>query len=469
MDGFVNKRLCLALFYLGIVFGLGGWLFMRLQHFSGELYLARGVPEGLVVAPHQPGVSVNVNQRNVPRDLLLFDNPRAVSRLDRDGRYDAAVMPWRLRLDNVEVLKTFPDRHALIAHGADGTAERPIHAGEDVEVAGQKFRVEAIGPWEGLVRHARGEPMATLSIRAGGPLLFLEAGAWRYPDPETAVRFVWADGEQGARGATRTTREALHAGARWGVRDGGAVQWIQGLQRGNGVVLRDGTRVTFQEELRDGAAVRIRFEQSGGVEEVVVEANATGEGQDVYYQNPAQAVRVIQVCAWEEGRALVTELAGDEPARSRIFVAGERENGNGAGALQLGQVMARALPITQAAAQLHAARIVTPGRAYTLREGVVETIGGARLEYRRTPRPPEAAFHLTALSDGGAERGQHELVSGTAWRLGTWIYDAKDTTLDARDGVVLRATRRPGGWAFYLGVVLFAGGGAGWVYLRFRA
>jgi len=464
-----HKRIWLSFTYLGLLFGLGGWLYARLLFFEGEVFLPRGAAERLAVAPHDPARTRWAGQRNVSADLLAFDNPRAAARLGRDGRFDAAFMPLGLRLEDLEIIHARPDTHHLHLIGPGGTEEVPIAPGAAVPLDGGEARVEHIGPWEGLIRHARGPAMAHVAAGDLGGALFLESGSWNFPDGEIAVHFKWHESEDRARQARAASRDDIAGEARWGVQDGQAIQWIHGLTPGNALALRDGTRVMSLGTDPGRGELRVRVDDGGGARDVLIAANDFEGGGPIYYQDPASAPWIFMLHAWEDDRVLVQRFGTGGGPEERVLASGESWPGGGEPPFRLEQVYSRAVPVTRSAGQLSAARLAWGDRVETLPEGHVKTLGGVRLEYIRRPQPPEALLHLAAVDDTGVERAAITLRPGGSARIGAWVIRARDGAQFSPEGVVLAASRRPGGWAFYGGLFLAAAGSFGLTYIRFTS
>ncbi len=445
---------------------------MRLLYFEGQLFLARGVAERLVAAPHDPNPSIGANQRNVPPDLLLFDNGNAARFLDRDGVFDAAIMPTSLRFERLEILRAYPDKHYLVIDSTNDVVEQQITPGESVRLADRIFLVEDIVPWEGLLRHPSGQAMATVVLRttenSREQRLFLQTGAWNYLTGDVAIQFQWHANESTARAAAAATRDALQTQARLGVRDGEAIQWLQGLAPGSGLTLRNGGRVSFVKHAPDKRSIYVLIESGGEKRRVEVPVNEFLEDSEVYYQDPSQAAHITIVHAWEEGQALIQYMGSQKISELRVLHEGDTWSSQGGQHLQLEQVLAHAIPVSASVGQISAVRLSYDGRKYTLREGLVKTIDTIRMEYRRKPQSPDAVVHLSALDEAGLLRSEIALGTHASERLGNWLFSVDDSALPTRDRVILKAVRRPGGWSFYLGCALFAAGCVGWVFVRGR-
>ncbi len=504
----VNKRLLLSLIYLGLLLRVAGTIYVRVQHFEGQLYLAQGVTEHLVVAPHDPQSGLGVSQKNVEPDILLLDNPKAARRLQATARFDGVLMPTGLRFDRREILKDYPDKQVLVIQGPGGSREELVAPGDSIRMGAgpahvaldgstsQKdsdtssvpevtpsghgsnqdvptgvLEIDAISPWTGLIRYTRGQPMATLTVRpltAGDEhLLFLQQHSWFYPGNNDAVTFVWHENEGLARKAAAMGRASFDGAGRWGVRDGQAIQWIQGVAPGSGIVLGDGARVTLLQRSPDKKTVVLRVERDGAIETQTVYVNAAGEADDFFYEDPAQADDIIVVHGWKDGAALVQRIGADDRPTIRPMEDGENWLVGGVPEIELGQVLGAAVPYTSSEGELTALYCRHEGKQVVLREGLVRTLGDYRLEYRRVPQPPDVKVFLSVVTQDGTVKEETHLSSGQRCRVGTWVFQLAPGDGDESDSVILSALRKPGGWSFYLGVSLFVLGSVGLVGMRF--
>ncbi len=467
----INTRRWVSFLYLLFLALIGGILYFQLQTTGGKIFLSTGVTEHTVITPHNPDHFSVGPHRNLSPDLLPLDNSRALRFLDPDETYDGAVMPLGLRLDRHELLHESEDEHELVIHGPDGPVVHPVVPGNTIPVGDSMLVVEELVPWEGLVRHERGRPLAYLAWATDaskpGTALFLEQDAWYYPDGQTALQFQWHETEAEAEQAARTGREALGAEARWGVRDGAAVQWLQSLTPGSGLTLRDGTQVRYVGREADGSAITL---QVGGekVTRVAVPRNAVGDPGPYYYQDPSGAPRVVRLHGWDEDRALVQCLEDSALPVTTALSAGGQWNFSHGGYLRLEQLMSRAVPLPHATGGLSALVLRHGDRTLQLREGIVHTSDTLRLEYRRHPQAPELSLHLAALNAAGEEVDTFTLPPGATHQLGNWEFTWEGQHVGSGEDVVLTARRRAGTWSVALGFALLFLGTLGLVYVQTR-
>ena len=86
------------------------------------------------------------------------------------------------------------------------------------------------------------------------------------------------------------------------------------------------------------------------------------------------------------------------------------------------------------------------------------------MEYVREKVPPDVSIHLSLQDDSGFVQALTPLRRTRAQRMGSWVFSI-DNAVEATEGkVILSACRKPGGWAFYLGVALFVVGSVGWTW-----
>jgi len=468
----INTRRWASALYVVLLALIGVLLYARVQTPEGSLLLSPGSTEHAVVIAHEPDQVIATPHRNLSTELLPLENPRAIRFLDTNRTYDAIILPFGIRLDHYEVLEEADDTHELIVHSGGELVNRTVVPGDSVPVFDEVLEMVEVVPWEGLIRHERGRPMVHLTWTAATPhsdtSLFLERDAWYYPDAETSLQFQWHDSEAEARQVADTGREALRAQAQWGVRDGGAVQWMQSLTPGSGLTLRDGTQVLFVRRETDGSAITLQVTKDEETTRVPVSRNVVGGPGPYYYQDPAGAPHVIRLHGWDEGQVVLQHLEGDTPALRRTMAVGDHWVMPDGGQLRLDHVMSRAVPLTHAAGGLSALVFRHGEDTLRLREGVVITSDSLRLEYRRTPQPPAVALHLTTIDSAGETMESFSMAPGTSQRLDNWMLTWEGTHVGTGDDVVLTARRHGGRWALSLGLGLAILGTLGLAFLRSR-
>lgn len=463
-----HRRIYFSLLYLGVIFVGFAWVYGRFLHFEGVVFLLPKSSERLAIAPEGKGVALGAAQRGVEPELLLLDNPRTLSVLRRDQRYDGFLLPGALRLDEVEVLQEHPPWDVLYLAGVDGERKVTVAPGDTVTLDGASLQVESIGPWSGLIRDPRGGPMVLLRVTGSGAperMIFAEPGNLYRGGDGVAVAFAWFPNEAEARAAIPTSLDGI-PGARWGVREGTAVQWMENFTPGSGIVLRDGTQVSVLALERAAGLLTLRVVEGGKARREVVRANESHEGPRLF-EDPAAAGCVVFIHGWREDLVLVTTLRRDGPLETTLAKPGETiALPCGEQTLRVEQVLGQA--IAAPGGEVRAARVRSSEQDYTLREGAAERIGNARARYQAEVVPPDARYHLSLLGENGAVETSFALEGDQSFRMGSWVYSVARENPFAPQGVAIRAERRPGGPAHWAGVVLFVCGSVGLVVARFR-
>lgn len=464
MDYKGKKRLLLSSLYLGALFMVAGWAFYYLQHFSGSVFLLPGASESLAFSPAGEAFRPSAAQRAVAPDLLLFDNPASVKALRSDQLYDGLILPFSLRLEKVEILREYAPWDVLRIEEPRKTSRQSIKAGEQIDLGGESLEILEVGPWAGLVRDPRGEPMAVVEVPDDSAserrLVFLESGAPSIVRPDLSLCFQWHGSEAEARQAFVPSLDAI-PGARWGVREDNAIQWFENLVPGSGLVLRDGTQITIGRAERGEGRITLEIQRSIGRELRTVRANAAGPEDKFIYEDPAATGRMLYLHAWRENRAVGRLLQQGAPVQEFEMAA---DASSGAPVL-LKQVMAQALAVP--GDTVRAARVRLGEQTAVLREGSAETLGDFRLLYQIEPVPPDARYRITALDPQGGVMEEHSLEGDQQVRIGPWVLALSRENPFAPHGVALTAERRPGGWTQTIGLALFVLGSFGLVVARF--
>lgn len=468
----IHTRRWVSLRYLLLLVLLGGLLLGRIPTSEGNILLSPGSTEHTVVMAHNPDHLSTAPHRNLRVDQLPLDNPRALQLLDKSRRYDAIVMPLGLRLDRYELLEQADDIHELHIQAPGDAVTRQVVPGDSLSIGDSVLRIEKVVPWEGLLRHERGRPMAHLVWAAGpnqsGSALFLERDTWYYPDGQTALQFQWHDTRAEAQRAASAGREALETEAQWGVREGGAIQWLQSFTPGSGLTLRDGTQVLLVRREADGSAITLQVTKGEKTTRQIVSRDAVGGPGPYYYQDPAGARRVLRLHGWDEGQVIRQYLEGTSPAHYQTWVEGEQWHVPQGDSVYLAQVMSNGVPVTHSAGGLWALVAQHGEDTLQIREGVVITSGALRLEYRRLPQPPDVRLHLTAWNAAGKEQADFALNPGESKRLGSWTFTWAGEHVGEGEEVVLTARRRSVAWTAAMGIGLIVSGFLGLVFLQTR-
>lgn len=470
MHSTLNKRLLLSILYLGAMFLVAGTLFYTAQYFSGTVFLPGNSPESLAFRPGEGGRGLGLAQRDVPPDLLLLDNPGVVRVLRRDARYDAIVLPFALRMDSATMGKAPEPVHTLTIESPETSRTVTIAEGSAVPIAGESRRVAHIGPWDGLLASATGQPMAVVVLGGealwAGPTLFLESGQWQIPAPNLAILFHWYPNEAAARADVATSLAEVTF-ARWGVREGPAIQWFENLVAGNGATLRDGTQVRLLEARPDAGWISLEVRHGESAETVRVEANGRDANAAYRFESPAAAGRAVMLYAWREDHVVCRVLARDRTLEERVLAPGEgwvlpTDN------MPLWISQIRASAVTVRGGQVSAAYLQMGERTLAVREGLVETIGDDRVRYQKEQAPAPGRYTISALEPGGKVIRSAALGEGDRVRIGAWVIGLADENPFAPAGIALTAVRRPGGLAQMLGLGLFLAGSFGLVVTRFK-
>lgn len=465
----LRKRPLFSSLYLGVLFLVAGMAFYRLQHFEGVIVLQKDAVEHLAFRAAARGPGIGLAQRNVPPDLLMLDNPRVPQALRQDQRYDGVVLPVGLRLDVAEIVGEHPPQDWLTITGPETENRIPITAGDSLSLGATHAEVTRIAPWAGLVRTASGHPMAAVSLSPNAgketPILFLESDRWHILRPDLALRFQWYPNERAFQAALREPVDGAQ-GARWGVRDGKAVQWFESFAPGTGTRLRDGTEVILAEVDRAAGWVSLRISSGEGTRAARVQANQGTPEAPYLFEDPAATGRLLELRAWREDQALCRLRQEGQPPVERKLAPEERwELPAAALVLQLHQVMATAVAVP--GGQVTAVTLRAGETQFTLREGLVETIGDYRVRYDRERPPPDARYQIAVLDAAGVAEATMTLAKGDHARSGAWVFSLAEENPFAPRGVAVNAERRPGGLAQYAGLGLFVLGSFGLVLARF--
>lgn len=455
------KRLALSLLYLGAVLCIASVLLHQLRRAEGELLVTEGRTESVLVCEEgdAPGFG---GLRRAPLEAIPFDNPEAIARrVGRTDGLDAVVLPFHVRLDQVELIRERYPSHFITVTGPEGASRLLPHEKAVEDLPGGPARLKEYRPWSGLIHHALGRPMVSLALRRGdGPWVNHTGNAGSFATVDgVAVTVLWQDREAAAKAAL----PGVASLGRWGVAEGDTVQWFQPIVPGTGVALQDGRQVTLvaYDEKRPAIRVRIRGQETDEVRWYTPDAG-----------DPAGPVRFehaqlgIAVCGFGVDEAWLRAFRGGEALGDRLLRAGETWDAGAGLQVRLDQALGTAIPIPADEAGVWCAVFGQGDEEFVIREGETKRFeNGVTLHFTRDLPPPEVVYHLTVVSPTLEERKQFSLWPGQHARYGQWRFEQGVNTRNALHSAVLKA-RRVYGPSAYVGAALFLIGAVGLVAVR---
>ncbi len=471
MMDWLSSRLLLALLYLGVLFAGGLLLLGQLRLAEGDLLVAEGATESVLVR-ESTGRRGFGALHGLPAEAIPFDNPRvALRRLDRNGTYDMVQLPFHVRLNAVEVLKTHPARDALRV-GKD----MELGVGETANTSMGVLRFVSSRPWTGLLPEPGGQPAVRVSIRetAAGPweTVALAESTWTRCG-EAIVQMTWSADEAAARAALPRAYDPRTL-AEWRVRDGDKEQHFTSLTPGTGLTLSDGSEARLMQfdaagdhDPQGRPCIRLRFTTGDTHEDVWIPAN-DGTDPRVFFRCPTGSGPVVFVRAFGYNEAWVRVFSDGVVSGTRLFAAGEIWRVAGM-ELRLDEALAGALIIRAEDKAVYEAVVEVDGERRFLREGAsIALDDGTPLVYHRTDVPPEVRLDLTLLSSEMNELGTIRLVPGARRRFGNWQFIQAENTRNVLHSAVIHVCRtlnRPAAW---VGLACFVTGAVGLTIARLR-
>jgi len=476
----ISLRLFFSLCYLALVFLAAGYLHYRLRSFEGVILIPKGKAEHVAVRPSAGGLGSLGVQRNLPAGVIAFDNPECIRYLGDTDLFDVTQLPFRLRLDEITLIEERAPREILDVMFPKNTVAYEARPGMRIDLGdGAEATIAAIRPWVGIIRSPHGQPMAVLSCRrpggGWGDPAFLNTDAWLTPDPDTAIRLRWFNGEQAAHAHAAGPAPGIET-ARWGVEDGPAMHWLESFTPGSGAILSDETAVTlvqYEEKHAEPAgvhpAIEVQLERQGKGQRHWVLANRTTSGVPVHFEFPALSENVILVDAWRDGAAILAAYHQGSACGHELVEEGKTWRPAEAFPfeLRLDQALAAALALPDTQGAIQEALLQTPTGELRLREGAAVQWEELRLRYRKEPVPPRVSYTLTAVPPEGKPRA-FTLNPGQTRAYGAWRFRQDTEHADAARTALLIARRTVGSRNELLGALLFVVGATGLTVLRLR-
>ena len=443
--------------------------------FRGEICVAKGKSERLVVAAARSEPQISFLRRkqdfhDETPDALPFEDPETSAKLLGAGRYDAARLPFSIRLKQVDVLSEEEPRNLLKISAPDSERTIDLEDKGDIRINGEPYRMETVRKWSGLMRYPSGEPLAALSLRRPGECwtenVFVAADTWRRIEPDTALRFTWCVSEEAARQARAAGLPGIEA-ARWGVVEGGVVDWSASFAPGAGAELKDGGTATLFKLDESGTepAIEVEFSKGGQRKTERAVANERNSDARVLFEYPSRLETVILVCAFEDGKALLAAYHQHKPCGETVLSAGETWSVEGIPfEIRLDQALQMALPVSEEDSTVYEAVLRGPSRDLRLRQGEAVRSGDASLEYVRKTNPPRVRYSFAVRQEGSLKERTFTLGPDNAVRVMNWRFSQGPSAGDPTRMGVLDAHETP---AWSITRIIMAGSLAALVWLMF--
>lgn len=466
-----NARLLLALIYLVALFGGAGWIYARMQRFDGELCLYEGQAEVLAARQARGRMDLAATYRGLPAEVLPWRNPDTARRFFGTSElFDAAPLPGAIRLTQVEILDTPPPRDVLQMDYNGDHQEIPVVEGAACPGAGVPLTMKGLRPWTGLVRDPRGTAMAAIALKPGdadwsAPLL-LQNGMWSLSGQTLAMRF---DRGEDTPPDTWPGDLSPETGARWGVRDGKAVQWVEGLNPGSGFTLRDGSEVEFVRFDPDRAEILLAHAHGDAPKPVWVPVNEITPQATYFFECPALCHTIIRLWGMGEGRvrAAMREAAQPDWQFQTLDAGQSWSPGKSSYQLRLDQAIDHAVPVPRTDPPVYALVVETPSGPLELREGELVTWQARRLRFRRIPVPPVIRAHLEVHEPEDGRTEAFTLAAGESFRWRDWRFAIRPNPAEGQHSVIVEAHRTWGTPSRWFGITLFVTGAFGLIFVRF--
>jgi hypothetical protein len=262
-----------------------------------------------------------------------------------------------------------------------------LNEGASVVIGTSAFDVTAIRPWSGLVRTGGGLPMAAVSMQFGdAPWIenvFLADGVWVGVEDTVSLVLHWHDSDANARAAANAPFDPI-AGARWGVRDAGRMQWLNTFEPGAGVETQDGAIVTLLSLGREGErpALEVSVRREGNETRRIVTPDPAPNSL-ILFELPGLREFVVRLHAWRDGAAYVNvhHAGGETPAPSELRDGETWTAESIPFTLRLEQGMKAAAALTAAESAIQEVVLQSSDARIRVREGEAVRYGDALLRF----------------------------------------------------------------------------------------
>lgn len=469
-------RIFLSLIYLGLLFGGGGWVYYRIQHFEGIVVVGEGKAENLALQPIGQGNLFGASYRNLPFDVLPLLNPQVMRKvLDPQTHYNANDLPATLHLSKIEIRETGAPEEWIEAQFNGAQQRIPARKGETFRLGEEKGEVLGVAPWTGLIAHPQGSPLALVRVQDAeteshwSDKLFLKPKNWLYYK-DCAVYFDWFPNETAARNAFPAQRPGTES-ARWGIEDNKRIHWLNSFNPGTGIQLDNGDDITLLGVKMDDTvpAILIQIKRTDNTaSRIRILAGEIRNG--IHFEYPAVKENVVYVHAWQDDAYAIQNYPAPADGKNSSALEPTAKSQQKMDApVQVVQTLQKALPVDTAGDPVYEARVRLGETEYELREGQRVALNDAvnALQYKRMPPPTSLRYHLNASFALTPKQESFTLRDDESHRLGNWYLRLHPDIKPAPGTIVLLAERGLGGPTKYLGLTLFILGTLGWVFARF--
>ncbi|MBI5095888.1 MAG: hypothetical protein HZB26_26070, partial [Candidatus Hydrogenedentes bacterium] len=322
-----STRVAWFLLLAGIVFLTGHLLFNGAPAFQGELRVGKTENASIAVHPtdyssasHPAPADTDSRRYAVQLSDIPFAEPALAEQwIDPRLRYDIVVLPFHLRLTQTAILSPANIASYLEVRppGAKAkTTKVALTPGQAAHVGAEDLRVDCIRPWGGLLRLPAGRPAASVAVRTPENTwlenLIIEKDSWLYAGADLAIRLVWHDSDQAARAAAESGAPPSEP-PRWGVMDGGAINWLDSMTPGTGLQLNSGAKVTLAQvdpshatEKGRQFAILLQIDQAGERKQEWVIANNPDENAPYRLEYSAARDTLFVLHAARDGFCVVS-------------------------------------------------------------------------------------------------------------------------------------------------------------------
>lgn len=410
--------------------------------FAGEVHLAEGDFERFAVRQTAPGVeSRGADYAGVsPAELQFYFPDTAETWIDPRALYDVGQFPFALRLDEATVHHVLT-LNTIVCEGPDGTRSSTVEKGQTVMFDGRTFTVMDIGPWTGIIDDPGGEPLAVVSVelpdgrRADD--LVLSSGELALLTPSSGIIWYWQESH----------REGV---ARWGVKDGALMNWIDTLASGSGVSLSDGRTATLlhfaPKQDIDGVAlpaILVQINEENRTRRFWVPANRMTTDGLVRFEYSGN----LRPCLVLESERAGQAEAGGRDAEGNAIEPRQLLTGEtwtvGEVHVRLEQVLPAALPALREQSNVFQVLLEdSDGRRLRLRQGVASTIGDFRLTFsRRTDA--SVSYTVAVLDTFGRRVTSLRIGPAIPAQHGEWLFTQGAFDPMNPEIAVINAMRQP--------------------------
>ncbi len=456
----VRPYLQAALAVMCVAAGTSGLVYTWHQTFTGDIRIQTETAEAVAIAlPSEAQAPWKARVERMLGKHIPFAAPSNASGwIDENQYYDVAALPFAIAITKGKTITPHALQGTLSIKTPAGVQRVNAAPGTGFRIGAQRFTIENVRPWRGLVAAPGNPPMAALTVAVGGTELPTDSvvvpnGAWVRLADRTALHFAWVD-SPGAAEQSLSDSTAKGDLARWGVAEGDTTEWLSSFQPGSGLAMEDGSSVTLirRNDNHPGvdgptSAIEVAIDRHGISEHRWIALNEVPQDCPVRFEDLTRLPLILHVAAWEPGKAQVRLSRNGEWIADAHLAKGETwSSPDSSLTVRLDEVLPSATAIGPDESTLYEVVAHSPDRQLRVPEHGAVTCDGATIRFEPAVTPSKVRFSIAVYEPGGKPPVTVTLDPDDELQIAGWDITQHPTRLTSDKSAVLQLRRAVPHW-----------------------